>query len=64
MFFSLFYRILLLIESISVQEHFPKNINSYPPMPQHPRKTTAKLVISYKSAKEKAKKHKLFLPFS
>ena len=34
-----------------------------PQMPQHFRKATAKLVIFSKSAKEKTKKHKVFLSF-
>lgn len=30
------------------------------PMPQHPQKASAKLVIPHQSTKEKIKKHKLF----
>jgi hypothetical protein len=33
-------------------------------MPQHPRKASAKLAIPHQSAKEKTKKHKLFLSFT
>jgi hypothetical protein len=33
-------------------------------MPQHPRKASAKLVIPCQLAKEKTKKHKLFLSFT
>jgi len=57
MFFSLFYRIIF----INLILLFAFILTAF--MPQHSRKATAKLVIFKKSAKEKTKKHQLFLSF-